>query len=266
MSEMNQYLQLDKQFHLQSQVLAKFARSLVKQEDDDSHTNLGLDVVSHCMFSRWAEREKTHFRLELQLNTGAYIVRGADLQIIEQFDSRELIQVEQSINQWFAAEFSAKELFEPLHFDIPKYEVDADEFVHDGQTIEKWLMLRDLANWSCNWVARHFQKETEPRIWPHHFDTGIYFEVDDQLGIGYGLAMADDLIETPYFYCTPYGLNDHSIEWNSFGHLKMGEWFQSENFRSAVKPVKGFAFNDLYGELMVFVRSALAEITKKAER
>ena len=71
---------------------------------------------------------------------------------------------------------------------------------------------------------------SEVRIWPHHFDTGIYLEVNSKLGIGFGWAMADKMIDQPYFYFTPYGLNGHKLLTENLEDPEHGFWHRTRPF------------------------------------
>ena len=54
-------------------------------------------------------------------------------------------------------------------------------------------------------LLNHFlQTNVEARIWPHHFDTGIYAMPNEDIGLGFGLAMNDGLVGEPYFYLAAY--------------------------------------------------------------
>lgn len=45
---------------------------------------------------------------------------------------------------------------------------------------------------------------SEPRVWPHHFDTGCAQLLSDTSMVGFGLSLGDAQIDQPYFYAWPW--------------------------------------------------------------
>ena len=90
-----------------------------------------------------------------------------------------------------------------------------------------------MANNACQWLLEHLQLEAETRIWPHHFDTGIYFEANENIGLGFGLAMQDSMLGVPYYYFSAYGLKDNEIDFEAFTKLKYGSWINTDDWKGA---------------------------------
>jgi hypothetical protein len=82
-------------------------------------------------------------------------------------------------------------------------------------------------------VSNHFQVDNEIRIWPHHFDTGIYLKATDNLSFGFGLAMEDNMVGEPYFYFSAYGLNDSNVDYPVDLKLDLGHWIIREEWKGA---------------------------------
>ncbi len=99
--------------------------------------------------------------------------------------------------------------------------------------------MRKNANQACYDLLGYLQCESEVRIWPHHFDTGIYTPINDQLGIGFGLAMRDEMVGAPYLYFSAYGLNDHTLDYAEFEPLTNGHWI-NQDWKGAVLPFDYF--------------------------
>ena len=78
---------------------------------------------------------------------------------------------------------------------------------------------------------------SEINIWPHHFDTGVFYPVtvvnnETTQSIGAGFAMADTMINEPYFYL--YGwTKDGKIEYKEATDLEAGKWL-TEGWQGAV--------------------------------
>jgi hypothetical protein len=94
--------------------------------------------------------------------------------------------------------------------------------------LENWIRIRAQANQACFQFLGHVQKQAEVRIWPHHFDTGVYLEFNAQVGIGFGLAIADSMIDKPYYYLVGYPLGSKSWNWQEVIALKTGTWIVTD--------------------------------------
>ncbi len=124
-----------------------------------------------------------------------------------------------------------------LHFDIPEYDFANDVIRSiNEQGLSQWKHYRDLANQACANLLGYLQIDGEIRIWPHHFDTGIYVETNDGIGIGFGLAMEDSLTNQPYFYMSGYK-KDGAFEFKSLPELSHGKWITTGNWKGAVLPI-----------------------------
>ena len=86
-------------------------------------------------------------------------------------------------------------------------------------------------------MVDHLQVPAEVRIWPHHFDTGVYLESNPNVGLGFGFAMEDSLVGQPYFYYSGNGLNEHVIHYKDVRDLEVGKWIVSEEWKGAVLPL-----------------------------
>jgi hypothetical protein len=74
------------------------------------------------------------------------------------------------------------------------------------------------------------------RIWPHHFDTGIYVETHNKMGIVFGLAMSDTMVGEPYFYMSGYPASG-KIEYKNLSDFSNGRWEIGKNWQGAVLPL-----------------------------
>jgi hypothetical protein len=142
---------------------------------------------------------------------------------------------------------SAAGLKLPLHFEIPQYEFTSHPIqpIYQQKLIE-WCGYRSIANQVCNDLLGLAQTPGEIRIWPHHFDTGIYFEPNHKIGIGFGFAMEDSMVGAPYFYISGYP-KDRTINYQNTPTSENWKWEVSENWKGCVLPLpklKDLAEND----------------------
>jgi hypothetical protein len=235
----NNYKKIDAQIHQLSQTLAKFGRSFAEEKKDDSHTNLGLDYVGKQIWSRWAVMQNTTIALTLNLERQQFDVKNANHQTLASFalihQSQE--QVEQKLAKYLRSSFDAdsNHFLKPLHFEIPDYSFKKhNNEKWKDEDVANWLNHRNQADQACLNLSKHLNTSVDSRIWPHHFDTGIYIEPTDKVGIGFGLAMADSMIDEPYYYFSAYGLKENVIDYNSAPGLRAGNWLINEHWKGAV--------------------------------
>ncbi|OIQ29334.1 MAG: hypothetical protein BM564_06455 [Bacteroidetes bacterium MedPE-SWsnd-G2] len=230
------YNQTDQQLHVLSQLLAKLSRSFVHELEDDSHTNLYFDYLGRRILGRWIATNRgnflpslnlKHFRFEFLNNNQSVIfsvpIVGHTITQIE-----EIIAAEISKFQLDALAFQ-----KALHYKIPEYAFHHHSFSELSQdALKLWQHYRQLANSSCQLLLGHFQVEGSARIWPHHFDTGIYYELE-HLGIGFGLAMKDSLVQQSYFYISAYP-KASVINYDQHPANDVWQWIISDHWKGVV--------------------------------
>lgn len=233
------YNAIDQQIHQLSQTIAKFNRSLVAEKEDDSHTNLRFDFLGRNIWGHWANLEKGNYMLGLDLRNQQLLLQDKNYKTIVAFTvlEKRQVAVENEIANYLTAEFGivGQDVFKPLHFEIPVYDFKNDLIKKWRENdIENWASYRHLANQACTLLADSLNVEADIKIWPHHFDTGVYIEANKQLGIGFGFAMADAMVNEAYFYCSVYGLNGNTVDYNTVKPLEKGYWITSKDWNGAV--------------------------------
>lgn len=237
---MQGYKKIDQFLHQLSQVIAKVNKAYVPHEADDSHTNLYFDSVSSRITGRWFNGNTGRYLLVFDLKKWEYQILDESLKIIEQVsqDGKTFHQSEtELIDALKELNFAVGGLTQPLHFEIPTYAFLEENLDRPKEnSLISWIQIRTQANHACMEFLGHIQKSAEIRIWPHHFDTGVYVEVNQEVGVGFGLAMADSIIDTPYFYLSGYPLKEKSWDWTTPSELKSGKWMVSDNWKGAMLP------------------------------
>jgi hypothetical protein len=91
-------------------------------------------------------------------------------------------------------------------------------------------------------------------IWPHHFDTGTYHPLSETGSIGTGFAVADTIVNEPYFYI--YGwAKDKTIDYASAPDLPFGEW-KTGSWKGAIMPLSTVTrLPNLKDDLKIFFAS-----------
>lgn len=237
---MQEYNNTDKQIHWLSQIIAKVNRALVPEKSDDSHTNIYYDAINGRLVGRWIETPQGKILCTLNIATHSFewLNNRLQSQSVVNILNKEIKELEQEISEYpKSLGLNIDNIANPLHFEIPDYKIStiqAGELTQEG--VEKWSKMRELANNACLAITGYLQVESEIRIWPHHFDTGIYSQITKSLGIGFGLAMEDSMIGEPYFYLSGYN-SENPIKYKDLPKLSAGKWFTSEHWNGAVLPL-----------------------------
>ena len=93
--------------------------------------------------------------------------------------------------------------------------------------------MRVLAQLVLEKIDKQYNLNTSIRIWPHHFDTGIYSPLpDSDITIGLGLAIPDSISNKHYLYISGYK-NGNTIDTSKLPKLASGEW-KSNGFTGAI--------------------------------
>ncbi len=235
---MHTYNQIDQQVHQLAQTIAKFNRTYANTKEDDSHTNLAFDAIENRLLGRWVKSPQGSLLMSLDLQELKFEIfdKSWNCQLVIEVLGKYQREVEKKIETALPElGVDSTGFIEPLHFKIPEY-----PFAHEKlsqwpmQDLELWSTHRSLANDACLWLLNHLQVKAEIRIWPHHFDTGIYMEVNEKLGLGFGLAMQDTMLESPYYYLKGYSLSNQKLDYDAAKTNTAIQWLVSEDWKGAV--------------------------------
>lgn len=235
---MQGYIKLDQILHQLSQVIAKVNKAYLPSKPDDSHTNLAFDSMANQLTGRWFSDGERQYRIVFDLFRWEYQLLDETLTLLYRIpqDGVSFLYTEAKIQEFLTElGLDASSISNPLHFEIPQYDFLNEKLTKPNQrNLEKWIEVRELANVACHLFLGFLQKETEVRIWPHHFDTGVYVEANADVGLGFGLAMADSMVDTPYFYFAGYAMNNYQWNWDTVPELFVGDWMITDNWNGAI--------------------------------
>lgn len=257
---MQGYKTTDQILHQLSQLIAKVNKAYLPHQPDDSHTNLYFDEVGQRITGRWFPEKGSRHLVVFDLLKWEYQILDENLKVVDSISQsgKTVAQSEDMVSKALKElVFSVEKLGGSLHFEIPKYPF-LEEKIHKPKSIdlEKWIQIRSMANQANRLLLGYLQQEAEVRIWPHHFDTGVYVEVNSGLEIGFGLAMADSMIDTPYFYLSGYSLKNKTWNWEKAKELNAGRWIVTDNWKGAVLPITQTPIEKL--QISDFIKSSLA--------
>lgn len=254
---MKAYNHIDQHIHQLSQIISKANRSFVPKQADDSHTNLYFDSISHRVYGRWINSEKGEIILALNLQSFSFEWLNDDFKVIQThtIQDKKSPEIEQSIADALPEiGLEEKDFRDELHFEITRYSFLNEPFSNfKAEELMQWEHYRTMANQACFALLGLLQSAGEIRIWPHHFDTGTYVEVNKKISIGFGLAMKDSMVENPYFYYSGNSLDGHVIDYNNVSDLTFGQWVINEHWKGAVLPLPDL-INDASKAISVFIK------------
>jgi hypothetical protein len=237
---MENYNKTDQQLHWLSQTIAKANRTYVTSRPDDGHTSLYYDDLDNRIVGRWINNGREHMMLTLNLQSLHFEWLNSAKEVVQSVATigKKTGDIENEIAADLTNIFLNSQGFsDGLHFKIPKYPFASKPVAAiDEEDILEWKTYRKLANVLCGLVLGYLELEGETRIWPHHFDTGIYVEIGQKLGIGFGLAMEDSIAGAPYFYLSGYPIHG-ILEYNELPALANGRWEVSERWKGAILPL-----------------------------
>lgn len=237
---MQAYIKTDQQLHWLSQVLAKTGRAFVPAKEDDSHTNLYFDPVAERLLSRWIEKDQQKIALTLNMASMQFewVDQYFEIKHANSVFDKNLEEIEKEVAVFPGSlGMPTDKMFEALHFEIPDYgfrSIGQKDISDEG--LRQWKFFRYLANLACLDFLGFLQAKSEIRIWPHHFDTGVYAQVSTGFGLGFGLAMEDSMAEQPYFYLAGYA-SDRKIGYTNLPELQVGRWITGDGWKGAILPL-----------------------------
>ena len=222
---------MKEQMHLAAQYLAAAGISFLEKKDDDSHTNLGFNIEDSTLESHLLSENGDQlclsyndFSLQWKSKTGtvSFDLDGA---------------THQDVLIWLADTSKAhlgKEYTYNLHYDLPYSINNSYVFqLKSTEELQELIQLRTMAQLSLEKINKDFGENADIRIWPHHFDTGIYSQfLNNDIYLGLGLAIPDSLSDYHYLYISGYKENN-IINPSHFNPLKKGEW-KSDGFKGAI--------------------------------
>ncbi len=223
-----------KPLHHAAQFIALAGKAYLAHEEDDSHTNMAWDASRNAYVGRPISGN-TVFSVSLRSD-------DLTLEILDKNENKAVSQFaldglkKEDALEWLRGEV-AKRGLDPellrwdLHYDIPDYEFDHGKayYLPDAVALQDLAAYRSDANIILGNIALRFQGASEVRVWPHHFDSGIFipYETDEEgnvsKGIYAGWNIADEHVPEPYYYITFYPW-DHVKAIGLPGLLSKGYW------------------------------------------
>lgn len=237
-----QFLKFDKsiddalqQQHHAAQFIAMVGRYLIEQQSDDSNTNMGFIPKMNLLMGNPLANG---MRVALSLPE-------MKIRILDEYNNtKKVISLEGKTKQKVFNELAQNlvdlridvaDFRNELHYEIPTHQLDngAAFIIENKNDFIENANLRHNAEIILNEVAQLFEQEESVRIWPHHFDTGVFFTIsrnekeEPEQTIGIGFSIPDSMISEPYYYLSFW--SERPIEGiKNFTKLNSGKWMMPD--------------------------------------
>ncbi|NVK28488.1 MAG: hypothetical protein HWE14_10620 [Flavobacteriia bacterium] len=221
----------DVALHRGAQYLTLTAKAFIDPQDDDSHTNLSWNHERQRLEGRWFKTTGNEFRLTLSPSEYELIWEDRSRTPVER---KQLADAQASdVRSWW--ELTAETIGEKsvsnigLHYELPDVDAYNSNTLPNPTTdmLIAWMRWRTRAERLLYGTKNILKSTEEIRVWPHHFDSGLYGEVTSELAIGAGVAPADGMVDEPYIYL--YGWEDNQYKPMAKSHNDMGKWIAPES-------------------------------------
>ena len=239
---MNEQLnEADRTLHSLAQLIALTGTNRLPAQSDDSQANIGWNKDRQRLEGRAFAHGEQLLRLVIDLPTFS-------LHFLDENDQPAAsLMVEgktpSDAGTWW------RTLLQHWGFDTTKpvnYQLDAPPIPMETAYVRPaglrdWANWRTVANEQLAILNAHNGRASDIRIWPHHFDTGVYYSISDESGaeqaaIWAGYSIADAVCAEPYFYLAGY--NSRSpIDFGAATGLTVGQWLNTPDWQGACLPV-----------------------------
>lgn len=240
---MNKNLKFSSQFDIQKlnnaqlvlqhavQFIAVSGKYLLEEKADDSHTNMSWDSKTEMFYGGSID---SRARVGLHVPSLSLKVSGptgielASFSLIGKTKEEGLIWLQQALQ---LKQINTTNLKLNMHYEIPSHPTDENKPFPkvDANILNELSNHRTIADQLCSDVFSQHSHASSTRTWPHHFDHGVYVPLEfDKDGnairsFSVGYAVADSLINEPYFYVTQWE-KDTEVDYTNAPKLKYGKW------------------------------------------
>lgn len=225
------------EIHWCTQYLVGAAKSFLQPQPDDSHTSLGFDAQKGCLFTRDLQG-----RGVLEYGIAEKKIRWPHGNVELDLQGKKHEEIVRALHMVFAdAGFDRPYRFE-LHYELPYPRPQEGYSFPETRrdTLEKHTEFRKLGQMALEGFAEKNDLDAEVRVWPHHYDTGIYLPEIGSGGwsVGMGLAIPDSMIDEYYFYTSAY-LDGMPIDPRGFPDLPQPAFWISGTFKGGILRSRG---------------------------
>lgn len=234
------YNQGEQQLHKAAQLLALTGDNLLATLPDESQSTLNVNPLVNRLEGRKFSIKGLTYILSIDLAEFSLELLDDQQGILrtKSFINSTYNEMEIAWRQWFKDLGVEQELSNTLGYELSPKLQSLQTFKELSKGfVDVWYGMRLSAVQSLNELTQMVGIDSEINIWPHHFDTGTYYAFNEpsnksSFAIGAGLAVADELLNEPYYYIYGYS-SDGRILYDKLPPLSDGKWL-TDSWKGAI--------------------------------
>lgn len=244
----NDLNQTDKILHSLAQLIAQTAMQTLPALPDDSQINMVWNNIQLRLEGRPFPLHGQSAQLVIDTNSFTLQFIDEESQLLAAFplEGRTPIDAE----NWWKARMQAWgfSVDIPLNYKLDHPPVAPDTPYAYGSGMVDWQRGRTLANQALDALNAWSGEMGDVRVWPHHFDTGVYYSRlgnngQERAAIWAGYAIADALNDTPYFYLSGYN-QQQPLDFSGPTSFSKGKWRQTAEWQGALLSITDVTDSD----------------------
>ncbi len=250
--------------HHAVQFIAAAGKYLLPKKDDDSHTNMSWDSKTSTFYGGSINKRA---RVGLHIPSLSLKVSGptgielASFELAGKTKKEGLFWVQQALQ---LKQIDTTSLESEMHYEIPAHSTDEGKpFPEvDVDILNELANHRTVADEICAGIFSTHPKASPPRTWPHHFDHGVYVPLEfDNEGEAFrsfsvGYAVADSVINEPYFYVTQWK-KDGDVNYSNTPALEHGKWLPEKLNGAALSLSEILGSNNQKNSIELFIKTTV---------
>ncbi|MGM0566723.1 MAG: hypothetical protein ACQESX_08220 [Bacteroidota bacterium] len=232
----------NKLHHQAVQFIAIAGKYLLHDKDDDSNTNMIWNTALNSYVGNELPQSK---RAAVRLPEFSLCIFDNKDYVVQSMEMSGTTWNE--LYDWFEKALQANDIdttrLQPeLHYEIQEHGLyETASFDAPNQEMAKQIAtLRHNARQILQEITKPYANATPVSIWPHHFDTGTMIPLQNKKNetiatIGLGLAVADEMVEEPYFYVNHW-MQTPPESYPDLKNPEQGKWI-IETWKGSVLPI-----------------------------
>lgn len=233
--------QTDRILHSLGQLIAITGTNQLVAQADDSQANMSWNGGQTRLEGQPFEHKNQRIRLVIDLPTFSLQFLDENDNLLATFGVEDKTPTE--ITAWWQTIMHGWGFnpTKPLNYQLDTVPVALETQYAHPAGLNAWADWRTVANQALADLNKVSGQTSHIRIWPHHFDTGVYYSIPDELGkeraaIWAGYAIADRISSDPYFYLSGYNRR-HPVDFTKASKLAIGHWLARFEWQGAYLPV-----------------------------
>jgi len=200
--------------HQAAQFVAMVSNSYLAKKEDDSQNNFNWNNTTSSLESQWIKIPTVRAILDIE-SFELYIDKYINLETLSLnglTKEKVILDLQEALK---TASVDSARLKPITQFSIPFHSVDDGlPFTKPANAfLNEWSRYLSNTQLLLQEIQSQFEWASDVRVWPHHFDMGLYIPVtrdgegQDIQSIGLGLAIPDSYVSEPYFYINHWSKN-----------------------------------------------------------